>query len=580
MQKDDQTQRVQPNRRQVLQAAGIGLVGIAVTPNEAVAAESNVPTPGVNSAADWESTTTDVTTTQTADGDVLILKNCDPWDIPANETALSELDVTYEVRSMDDAVETFWDNEELLYEYDAVVVPSTQPEAYYVAMTDLKPLLDEYVRAGGTLVAHMGTRGWPCSSEQPIPLDVESDYSILEEETTDQPTDIPELQELTAVEPDHPIVEEFNDADLSSWSETFSSFGVVRNLPSETTPIVALDVDPNNSPVSVEYSKGEGSVLATMMVIEWPYGADETNDEDAFGGTRELLKSELEYAIEGAVDDGEESDDEDGRTAEDESVLLDEDFESFAVGAYPDHWTINGNGDQEVTDEDAASGSQSLRLRGSSGGCWEAIANADTGFPTAGQVTIRGQVKPTTNGVEGCHSHRAKLSYGTSDESWSSGSQQTFLRFGTDGTLNNDLGEYAVDAWNTFEITYERNDGEVTIEYEINDAQRGTVTRDVADEEDDLRYLTLNSGEFTVYWDDLEVEHVHNGDEEDDSDDEESGDDDSGEESDGVAEYAGEDGTIDTQGVLDAFGDWRAGNIGTELLLAVFGAWQSGEQVT
>lgn len=47
-----------------------------------------------------------------------------------------------------------------------------------------------------------------------------------------------------------------------------------------------------------------------------------------------------------------------------------------------------------------------------------------------------------------------------------------------------------------------------------------------------------------------------------------------------IQEYAGEDGTVDTQGVLDAFADWRAGDIGIELLLAVFGAWQSGERVT
>ncbi|WP_255191377.1 hypothetical protein [Natronobeatus ordinarius] len=48
----------------------------------------------------------------------------------------------------------------------------------------------------------------------------------------------------------------------------------------------------------------------------------------------------------------------------------------------------------------------------------------------------------------------------------------------------------------------------------------------------------------------------------------------------GLAKYAGDDGTVGTDGLRDAIDDWRSGEIGTDLLRDVIDAWRSGEVVT
>jgi len=46
-----------------------------------------------------------------------------------------------------------------------------------------------------------------------------------------------------------------------------------------------------------------------------------------------------------------------------------------------------------------------------------------------------------------------------------------------------------------------------------------------------------------------------------------------------LVEYANEDGVVTTDGLRDAIGDWRTGEIGTELLREVIDGWRSGEPV-
>lgn len=47
----------------------------------------------------------------------------------------------------------------------------------------------------------------------------------------------------------------------------------------------------------------------------------------------------------------------------------------------------------------------------------------------------------------------------------------------------------------------------------------------------------------------------------------------------GLGRYAGADGVIDTDGLRDAIGGWRAGEIGTPLLRDVIAAWRAGDPV-
>lgn len=189
------------------------------------------------------------------------------------------------------------------------------------------------------------------------------------------------------------------------------------------------------------------------------------------------------------------------------NVLLDEDFEGYATGSYPGSWRKNGNEDQKVVDSTAAEGSKSLRLKGSPGGCWEALANAPISLPDSGTVTFSGYVKPTSDGAVGCHDNkRGSIKLRTSADGWSSGSRTRLLKFHLDGTISGpgiDLGSYQVDEWNSFEVTYERSNSSVQLSYVVNGESRGSTTRAVASYEDDLSYLCLTSGDFSIYYDDL-----------------------------------------------------------------------------
>ena len=186
------------------------------------------------------------------------------------------------------------------------------------------------------------------------------------------------------------------------------------------------------------------------------------------------------------------------------STLLDQDFESVATGSFPADWTKNGNDAQQVTGSTAASGSRSLEQRGSPGGCWEALANAPLDVPTDGTTVISGAVRPTTDGEVGCHDKRCNVELRTDASSWSSGEGFQLLQFDMDGTVRgragSAVGSYALDRWNTFEVTFEPGATETRFGYEVNGATAEEVV-DRAPYGDDLSYLTFHSGEFRVLWD-------------------------------------------------------------------------------
>ena len=194
-----------------------------------------------------------------------------------------------------------------------------------------------------------------------------------------------------------------------------------------------------------------------------------------------------------------------------QTALLAEDFESYSVGSYPSGWTKAGNKNQEVTDQAAVSGEQSLRIKGDAGGCWEALADAPADIPNSGTVVFSGWIGPTSNGEVGCHDARGGIGLRTETGDWAAGEGTQLFKFKPDGTITGvggTYGSYQLDTWNSFEITYERTATEVTVSYQFNGDQRGSGTRAVASYEDDLSYVRLQSDDFTVYYDDIAVEAV------------------------------------------------------------------------
>ena len=160
----------------------------------------------------------------------------------------------------------------------------------------------------------------------------------------------------------------------------------------------------------------------------------------------------------------------------------------------------------------ADTGSKALELRGSAGGCWEALANAPAQLPATGVTRISGAVRPTTNGSFGCHdAYRARLAAATDAGTWEAGKHTLLLSFDADGTVSapgiDDLGSYRVDAWNRFRIRYEPRGGRVRITVSIDGEPRGSGETDLPSFAGDLRWLELASGDFTMQWDSLAVAH-------------------------------------------------------------------------
>lgn len=190
--------------------------------------------------------------------------------------------------------------------------------------------------------------------------------------------------------------------------------------------------------------------------------------------------------------------------------LLSTGFESVSPGSYPDAWTAVGNEQQEVVESDsAAKGEHCLRLEGEPRGCWEALADAPVRIPSDTPVTIAAWIGPVDEGSEGCHDHHAGFTLRTATDSWNAGNGVQLLSFQTDGRIiasdGTTVGRYDWNEWTRVEVRYERDEDTVRQTYTIDGEQRGSITRPVADHEDDLSYLRLSSGEYPVYYDDVLV---------------------------------------------------------------------------
>jgi len=195
---------------------------------------------------------------------------------------------------------------------------------------------------------------------------------------------------------------------------------------------------------------------------------------------------------------------------------LRQDFEDLEPGSYPSGWERDGSQEQQVVDTTSSSGSHSLELVGTHGGCWQAIANAPLGeHPGSDPVRISGAVKPAVEGQVGCHDGFApygNVLFRTAVGSWSDGETRHLLKLRDEGVRGSglDLGSFTRGDWLTYDIRYEyRPDDEaVAVRYTIDGEDRGETTVDAMDSESDLSHLAFRSGDFTAYWDEVVVERA------------------------------------------------------------------------
>ena len=198
----------------------------------------------------------------------LIVKDCEPWQVAANEQALDELGYTYKVITASQLGDWPLDT------YTAVVVPSTQSSYYYGVLATNQTKLANYVAQGGVLVAHATDNGWPCTTRW--------DESYLPnnfQKTTSYDDD------LTITASDHPIPADVdsNDIDGVGWS----THGHFDSVPNNGTVVFETD----GRPSYIEYPYGAGLVLATMQTLEFQW--------EQHPQLTSILRNELEYAANG-----------------------------------------------------------------------------------------------------------------------------------------------------------------------------------------------------------------------------------------------------------------------------------------
>ena len=185
-------------------------------------------------------------------------------------------------------------------------------------------------------------------------------------------------------------------------------------------------------------------------------------------------------------------------------------FESYSSGSFPSDWTPDGNatdGSTNYVDNTVSyEGTKSLRLFGSIGGCWAAIAYHPliVSPPYEIEVVVRNGNDP----LSGCNPDRGSIGI-RKGTSWTNPGRH-FIMFKGDGTIisaaQNSLGNYTSLTWYTIKIRYERpSPSEVNVSYWINGAYKGTEVLSSQAEEDQMTNLGLTVLEGAAWFDAVKV---------------------------------------------------------------------------
>lgn len=194
-----------------------------------------------------------------------------------------------------------------------------------------------------------------------------------------------------------------------------------------------------------------------------------------------------------------------------------DDFEGYGVGQFPSSgWTYSGNSSISIDNTQNVSGSKSVRLYGTVGGCWGALLHKKLNILPP--FTIDFYVKNGAENINGCHPQRAVISLHTG-ASWTT-SGRTLITFdnqgkvrgaspsqgGFAGNTETILGQYSTNEWIKVKLVYEMlGSMNVGVSYWINDDYKGSEMFSAFQFENNLDYLSLTTGEGTVWYDDVLV---------------------------------------------------------------------------
>jgi len=190
-----------------------------------------------------------------------------------------------------------------------------------------------------------------------------------------------------------------------------------------------------------------------------------------------------------------------------------ESFESYSNGTFPSSWIKDGNASNNsynyVTNTTSSDGSKSLKLYGTSGGCWAALVykSLDVSSPFFIEIDIRNGNESLT----GCHPERAGIGL-RKGTSWTNPSR-SFVQFDGDGFIylaGSKSDAYITDSWYKIKVKYEKKSSEqVKLSFWINNEFKGEKTVPTKNDEDLLTNLELNVQEGTAWFDNIKVYKFH-----------------------------------------------------------------------
>ncbi|NOZ31213.1 MAG: hypothetical protein GXO68_04610, partial [Crenarchaeota archaeon] len=206
---------------------------------------------------------------------VLIVKDVDPWGNPSNEQALTQLGYAYDVVNSTQFLTTD------LAPYDVIIIASDQPTSFYNTMASPTAIqkLKNFVGRGGVLLAHMTDQGWSGGLWTTSFLPGAPNLTHVSTY----------LNDLTVVAPTHPVIVNSNTTNTSIDGWGYSAHGYFQNLPANSIIIIGGATNPLAQPVYVQWKYKAGTVIATMMTLEYAYSRN-------LGTGKQLLLAEITYA--------------------------------------------------------------------------------------------------------------------------------------------------------------------------------------------------------------------------------------------------------------------------------------------
>lgn len=192
------------------------------------------------------------------------------------------------------------------------------------------------------------------------------------------------------------------------------------------------------------------------------------------------------------------------------AVTWTDDFEANSLGGAPAGWTTSGHTDvQVVVDPDTGTG-KVVRLRGTPAGCWTTLLHRALQEPIGEGVSISARIRPSSNGLAGCHGAYAGSVSLHDSASWGPSGTGLF-HAGTDGQsvgAVSPVGPLAMDAWHTVEVRVEVGPSMTTVAYVVDGTSYPAQYLPNTGFSPGLSFLTFMPLDYELFVDDVAVRPI------------------------------------------------------------------------